>query len=44
MSMISSAVVDQSRSIGTGSAATVPMDVSLAFAMTCVPHPRDLSK
>jgi hypothetical protein len=34
MSMISSAVVDQSRSIGAGSAATVPMDVCLEFAMT----------
>jgi hypothetical protein len=33
MSMMTSAVVDQSRLIGSGSAATVPLDVYFEFAM-----------
>jgi hypothetical protein len=42
--MMTSAVVDQSRSIGPGSAATVPLDGCFEFAMTSAPHARELSK
>src|SRR5437588_10608557 len=44
MSMITSAVDDQSRSIGSGSAATVPTSDFLEFAMTTRPPRRKNSQ
>jgi hypothetical protein len=43
MSMMRSAVVDQSREIGSGSATTVPLDDCFEFAITSVPPARELS-
>src|ERR1035437_1640868 len=42
MSMMTSAVADQSRSIGSGSATTLPLDGCLEFAMTYAPRAREL--
>jgi hypothetical protein len=41
MSMMRSAVADQSRTIGVGSAATVPLEGLLDFAMTCARPERE---
>jgi hypothetical protein len=37
-------VVAQSRLIGSGSATTVPLDDSFEFAISYVPHARELSE
>jgi hypothetical protein len=42
--MMRSAVVDQSSSTGSGSAATMPLDDCLAFAMTCTRPTREKSR
>ena len=42
MSMMTSAVLDQSRAIGSGSAATVPLEACREFAITIAPGAREL--
>ena len=44
MSMMTSAVADQLRPIGSGSAATMPLDDCFEFSICTRPHARELSK